>query len=572
MAFNDILESLGGVGCFQLLHTILLLIPVALLACHNLLQNFTGAMPAHHCRVPASSAFQPQDKSPKTLDQINLLKMFIPVDQDQKLERCIQYRQIKGLHFLRNQTGNNWRNTSTEPCREGWTYDQSVFSSTIVTEWNLVCNRSTWKQMSRSIYMTGVLLGALVFGNLADKFGRMEILTWSYLQMGIAGSCAAFLPSFDAYCAFRFLSGLASSAISVNSFSLILEWMPKRGRTLAGNFFGFSYSLGQLLLAALAYKIRDWRWLQFAVSAPFCVFFIYSWWLPESARWLILRNKPHQALKNLCKAAHFNRRLQESEKLTAEMLQAEMKKEIMEMRSSHSITDLVRTPAMRRISMCLILVWFSTNFTYYGLSMDLQSFGTSVFLAQTLFGSVEMMAKMLVMVAMTFVGRRVMQVMSLVLAGVMVLAYGFVPHDMQMLCTVLAVTGKAFLACSITCMYLYTGELYPTEIRQTGMGFTAMNARLGSAMASVVHLSKDLSLSLLLVIFGITPIVAGLLSCFLFETRHLPLPDTISEVERSPLEPALPLFACISSLLLLSGTGRLNLKDSTSWGMFFSIS
>lgn len=43
---------------------------------------------------------------------------------------------------------------------------------------------------------------------------------WSYLQMGIAGSCAAFLPTYDGYCAFRFLCGVASSAISVNSISL----------------------------------------------------------------------------------------------------------------------------------------------------------------------------------------------------------------------------------------------------------------------------------------------------------------------------------------------------------------
>ncbi|XP_075425464.1 solute carrier family 22 member 20-like [Ascaphus truei] len=530
MAFNDILESLGGVGCFQILHTILLLVPVALITTHNLLQNFTGAVPAHHCRIPSRLARQHEINSTKDLDRAELMK-FIPLDQYQRPERCIQYRVTPSWHFLPNATVKGWREMGTESCREGWTYDQSVFSSTITTEWNLVCNQHSWKQVAHAIYMTGVFLGALVFGSLADRLGRMEILTWSYLQMGIAGSCAAFLPSFDAYCAFRFLCGVASSAITVNTISLILEWMPKWGRTLAGNFFGFSYSLGQIALAAVAFKIRDWRWLQFAVSAPFCIFFIYSWWLPESARWLILRDRPHQALKNLRKAARLNRKWEEGEKLTAEMLRFEMHKEILEIRSSHSVMDLVRTPAMRRISLCLILVWFSTNFAYYGLSMDLQNFGLNIFLAQALFGGVEVAAKLLVMVAMTFVGRRVMQFMSLVLAGVMVVAYGFIPQDMKMLCTVLAVTGKALLACSLTCMYLYTGELYPTEIRQTGMGFSAMNARLGSAVASVLHLTGDFSSSILPLIFGVTPIVAGFFSCFLMETRDSPLPDTIHDVE-----------------------------------------
>ncbi|XP_063293565.1 solute carrier family 22 member 20-like [Pelobates fuscus] len=532
MAFNAILESLGGVGYFQILHTILLLIPVALLGCHNLLQNFTGAVPSHHCRVPLSISLQYKINSTRDAGQEKLLRSFIPLDEHQKLEKCVQYRRNKGWSFLRNATLEKVRGLSREPCKDGWIYDTNVFSSTIVTEWNLVCSQRSWKQVAHSIYMTGVLIGAVVFGSLADKFGRMEILTWSYLQMGIAGCCAAFLPTFDAYCAFRFLCGVASSAVSVNSISLILEWMPNRGRTLAGNFFGFSYSVGQLLLAAIAYNIRNWRWLQFAVSAPFCVFFIYSWWLPESARWLILRDRPHQAVENLRMAARFNGKLKEGKKINAEMLCSEMQKEILEIRSSHSVLDLVRTPAMRRMSMCLLFVWLSSNFAYYGLSMDLQNFGLSVFLAQALFGGVEMAAKVIVMVSMTFVGRRVMQFWSLIFAGAMVISYGFAPPNMRLLCTVLAVTGKAFLASSITCMYLFTGELYPTEIRQTGMGFSAMNARLGSAIASLVHLTGDFSLSLFSMVFGVTPIVAGLFSCFLLETKDSPLRDTIHDVER----------------------------------------
>ncbi|XP_075043849.1 solute carrier family 22 member 20-like [Mixophyes fleayi] len=520
MAFNDVLESLGGVGCFQILHTILLLIPVTLLSCHNLLQNFTGAVPEHHCKLPSTGVIN-------NPDQTQLRKFFIPLDQDKKPHSCVQYQKVTVFKPTKKpQEGRN-----TEYCKEGWTYDRRVFTSTIVTEWNLVCNQSSWKQVAHSIYMTGVLLGALVFGSLADRLGRMEILTWSYLQMGVAGSCAAFLPTFDAYCAFRFLCGVASSAISVNTISLILEWMPNRGRTLAGNFFGFSYSLGQIALAAIAYKIRDWRWLQFAVSAPFCIFFIYSWWLPESARWLILRGEPHKALKNLRKAACVNGKCKEGDKLTAEILCFEMQRDILLIKSTHSLFDLVRTPAMRRMSLCLVLVWFSSNFAYYGLSMDLQNFGVSIFLAQALFGGVEMTAKLLVMLMMTFVGRRVIQFASLVMAGVMVISYGFTPQAMQMLCTVLAVTGKAFLACSITCMYLYTGELYPTEIRQTGIGFSAMNARLGSALASVLHLTGDFSSTILPMIFGITPIIAGFFSCLLLETKDSSLPDTINEVE-----------------------------------------
>lgn len=55
--------------------------------------------------------------------------------------------------------------------------------------------------------------------------------------------------------------------------------MPTRGRTVAGILLGFSFTLGQLILAGVAYVIRPWRRLQFAVSTPFLVFFLYSWYV-----------------------------------------------------------------------------------------------------------------------------------------------------------------------------------------------------------------------------------------------------------------------------------------------------
>lgn len=65
-------------------------------------------------------------------------------------------------------------------------------------------------------------------------------------------------------------------------FSLILshevvEWIPTRVRTFTGTATGYCYTLGQLILAAIAYFITDWRWLTLAVSLPFYGFFLIAW-------------------------------------------------------------------------------------------------------------------------------------------------------------------------------------------------------------------------------------------------------------------------------------------------------
>ncbi|MGH0183272.1 UNVERIFIED_CONTAM: hypothetical protein FKN15_011316 [Acipenser sinensis] len=143
--------------------------------------------------------------------------------------------------------------------------------------WDLVCEHRSLKQMGQTIYMGGVLVGSTVFGGLSDRFGRRVLLLWSHLQMAVAGTCAAFSPSFPWFCFFRFLTGMALSGIILNSFSLIVEWIPTRVRTIVGTGTGYCYTLGQLILAGLAYWIRDWRWLTLAVSLPFYLSFLYSW-------------------------------------------------------------------------------------------------------------------------------------------------------------------------------------------------------------------------------------------------------------------------------------------------------
>lgn len=124
--------------------------------------------------------------------------------------------------------------------------------------------------------------------------------------MAVSGTCTAFSTSFPLFCLSRFGCGMALSGIALNSFSLseiltrankiqrvfaivrvecflcfmccqVVEWIPTNVRTIVGTITGYFYTVGQLLLTLIAYKIRDWRWLTLAVSLPFYVFFLYSW-------------------------------------------------------------------------------------------------------------------------------------------------------------------------------------------------------------------------------------------------------------------------------------------------------
>uniref|UniRef100_A0A665T9I8 Solute carrier family 22 member 6 n=1 Tax=Echeneis naucrates TaxID=173247 RepID=A0A665T9I8_ECHNA len=524
------LLSVGGFGRYQWLHVTLISLPGLMLASQNLLNNFVSGTPVHHCSLPANFSLY-------NLSHHQLLNVFIPLDSSgNRLDRCRRYR----LSFLSPQwqllAANNSANISqlqTEECVDGWTFDHSEFQATTVSEWNLVCSLHPLKQMIQTIYMGGVLAGAIIYGGLSDRFGRRSVLIWSYLQLGIFGCSSALSPSYSAYCIFRFLSGMAVSGIILNGVSLKVEWIPTKARTLVGTLTSFFVTFGQMILAGLAYWLRDWRKLQVFVCAPHFLFFAYSWWYSESARWLVLNRRSEDALKNLHRVARINGKPEMIDKLTLEVTCVSCcLKEI-------ESTSHISLPA--HLSTFLLPIHrFSTSFAYYGLAMDLQRFGVSIYLIQIIFGAVDLPAKLLALGMLSYLGRRISQATCLFLSAIIIFANILVPTDMQAVRTTLACLGKGFTSASFTTVYLYTGELYPTAIRQTGMGFVSTMARVGSMAAPAVLILDEVFPALPSIVYGGAAVLAGCFACFLPETLNIPLPDTIEDVEgkwsgRSPV-------------------------------------
>uniref|UniRef100_A0A8C3FV31 Major facilitator superfamily (MFS) profile domain-containing protein n=1 Tax=Chrysemys picta bellii TaxID=8478 RepID=A0A8C3FV31_CHRPI len=533
MSFAELLDHVGGMGRFQIIYAILLAIPVFMMASHNLLQNFTAATSEHHCHVHININNTPYTNLTGKLAAKDLLKVSIPMDSNLQPEKCHRFVTTQWQLLDSNATVTNLTELETEPCADGWVYDKSIFTSTIITEWDLVCDSRQLKQMAQSIYMVGILAGGIIFGGLSDRFGRRSPLIWCYLQMAVTGTCTAFSPSFTAYCIFRFLTGMAFSGIVMNGVSLSVEWTPTRTRAVVVTMYGYCLTIGQCILAGVAYAIPNWRWLAMRV---FCAgvfsYLLLPRWFAESARWLVIAGRPDEAVKQLQRVARINQKKEEGDKLNTEVLRSNMQKETASAKNSHTFFDLVRTPVVRRISFCLCFVCFA----YYGLAMDLQNFGVNIFLIQLVSGAVDFPAKFISVLTIGFIGRRFTQALTLILAGLSILANIFVPQDLKTLRTVLAVVGKGCLAASFNCVYLYTSELYPTVIRQTGLGLSNTMARLGSITAPLVKMLEEYIPFLPLIIYGAAPIISGIAATFLPETLNVLLPDTIEEVETRLVE------------------------------------
>ncbi|XP_074192715.1 solute carrier family 22 member 12 isoform X2 [Rhinolophus sinicus] len=277
MAFSEILDQVGSLGRFQVLQTVALVVPIMWLTTHNMLENFSAAVPSHRCWVPLLDNSTAQASVPGALGPEALLAVSIPLGPDHEPHQCRRFRHPQWQLLDPNTTATNWSEAATEPCVDGWVYDYSTFTSTIVAKWDLVCDSQALKPMAQSIFLAGILVGAAVCGQTSDRFGRKLVLTWSYLQLAVWGTATAFAPTFPVYCLFRFLAAFAIAGIMMNTSTLLVEWTSAQARALAMTFNALGFSFGQILLAAVAYGVRDWTLLQLAVSVPFFLCFVYSW-------------------------------------------------------------------------------------------------------------------------------------------------------------------------------------------------------------------------------------------------------------------------------------------------------
>ncbi|KAM8881616.1 solute carrier family 22 member 13-like [Synchiropus picturatus] len=506
--FAEILKEIGEFGFFQKRMVAALCIPNLFVAFDIMSPVFMGLSFPNHCNTDWIL------KQAPNLTEERQKNLTIPVDKDGNYESCRMFTPVDwDLEWIEKYGLN-----TTTACINGSEFEKPSGSSSLVTEFNLVCDQSSLIEISLSINMGGVAVGSLALVPMADRFGRRRMVLLSLLTLFLFDIGAGFSPNFYVYMALKFLSGISSSGILANAFVIGGEWSESSKFALCTILCHSFYPLGLMMLAGITYLIRDWRILHLVLFSPLVlVLGIFHWVLPESARWLLTQGRKEEAIRMIRWAAKVNGRAAPDHLLEKLEDEGTAKKGTM--------IDIFRIPSLRKCTFIMSFMWFATSVVYTGLSVNVGGFGLSIYLTQFIFALVEIPACFGVLPLIDYLGRKYPLSGLLSFGGLACLGILAIPKDLPVVVTVVAVLGKFALTGCFSIVYVYTAELYPTNVRQSGVGLNATFARVAGILAPLIKLLVIFHETIPMLIYGIVPIIAAVLCLFLPETRNTQLQD-----------------------------------------------
>ncbi|XP_028415937.1 organic cation transporter protein-like [Dendronephthya gigantea] len=511
MSADNLARVLGNPGKFQMILYIMLCCNTFFVCWNHLAMAFMGAKTKHHCAV----------------GNITQIYEVVPLVQ-------------KGGKTLWDGC-NLYVNVSTKEeksCSNGWTYYLEGRERTIISEWDLVCDDAYKSSLATTIYFCGVLVGGLLFGALSDKFGRRPVLLFCVYSPIILGIMISFIRDYIAFVILRFFLGVVLQGLQAAFYIMIIELFALKYRSRVGTIQVIFWAVGVMSLALIAFLIQDWRYIQLFITLTTILQISLIWVLPESFRWLITQKKFEKAKQVVTRIVSFNK-LEFPHQVFNDVVEKSTTEEKKFIVKKYTIIDMFRYRVLRKRSIILAWIWFSISVGYYGISLNISSLAGNKYLNFFISGTVELIPYFLTVFITERFGRRKPLCTYLMIGAIMNITAGVLSEKaadndaLQDLTTALAIIGKVGFAGSFSVLFIYTSELFPTEIRNVGLGACTSWTRFGAVIApQILLLGEKSRKSVPFIIFGSFGFIASLSSLLLFETLNKELSDTIREEEK----------------------------------------
>ncbi|AKJ67108.1 hypothetical protein PATSB16_07190 [Pandoraea thiooxydans] len=336
----------------------------------------------------------------------------------------------------------------------------------------------------------GMFIGAVCAGWLADAIGRKRALVLTILCYATFSLLNAASWSVLSLAAFRFLTGVGLSGMTVTANTYVSEFFPAKVR---GKYMGRIMTVGLVGIPATAWFARtfvpmaSWGWRAvFVWGSLGLIALAFVARMKESPRWLLRRNREAQAL----------RIVEELEALAAARpapasdVAPHVHREPIDYGRRVPLGRLFE-PTERKRTFVLLLVWIFQTLGFYGfvawVPTLLVKHGFSVVHSLT-YASLIAVCNPLGAILASYLVERFERRWFITVDGILIAIFGLafgLSFQPQAILVFGALVMLSIQAMAVA-LYTYTPEMFPTDVRSTGMGLTYGVGRLANVVGPFV--------------------------------------------------------------------------------------
>lgn len=324
--------------------------------------------------------------------------------------------------------------------------------------------------------LLGILFGSPVAGALTDRFGRKQMFLLNMISFVVIGIAQAFVTNGATLLVLRLILGVAIGAEYAIGGPLLAEFAPTRGRGRRLSFLEACWYIGFLISVCVGYALTalgvHWRWVLATSAVPAVIALILRSGIPESPRWLLSKGRKEEADRII------DEHLGGPQFFRFQGLEGEEQREGGFARLFQG-RNLSRTIFVCVFWACLVAPYFAI-FTFAPVVLDAMHMHneTASTIAENAIAAIGALAGVL---AIERIGRRRMLIIPLWIQAIALAVVGFwthAPAAVGLLCLAAFAFLNAF-ACDLCAVY--PSEVFPTEVRSSGMGVASSASRLGAA-------------------------------------------------------------------------------------------
>ncbi len=321
--------------------------------------------------------------------------------------------------------------------------------------------------------LIGTVLGSLLAGWPAEKFGRKKVLQAIGLIYLVTSLATALTSSWEVFVLFRFIGGIGVGASSVVGPMYISEIAPahSRGRLVA--LFQFNVVSGILIAFVsnyLLFGVADdaWRWMLGVQAFPALIFFVMVFKVPESPRWLVKNNSVGEAKRVFDEVGEANSEIAIQTIQESLHMEKGMKKEsVFNGKYNKPIIYVVALAMFNQLSGINAIMYYAPRiFEMTGLAKD-----TALMQAVSI-GATNMIFTLLAISVIDKFGRKTLLLIGS--AGMVLflglVARAFYTHDFGGYAVMFYLVGFiAFFAFSQgAVIWVFMSEIFPNKVRSQG--------------------------------------------------------------------------------------------------------